>query len=510
MNSLKKIFRLLYQLILFLFYGIKILIKGLPYLFEGIGWIFQSFGKIFKGARQRIRRLFRFSITFKITVVYALIISILLLLSNASILLGFRFFLLEQVRKDVERNTQFILAYYTDENGQIAQENIVDLAKQEDLEIHIFDRENIIVYSTEEDHANIQLFLQLDSPTVLDQNYGQYMVLTKSIPTSTKNHFIQVEKNMKTDNAYIQILGLVLLAVNGIGIVMILIIGSSISRRMLKPIETMTETVKNINIYDLNRRLDVRGSQDELKELAETFNEMFDGIQASYDRQNQFVSDASHELRTPIAVIQGYANLLDRWGKDDRAVLEESIYAIKGEAENMQSLMEKLLFLARSDKGLQKLDIEEFVLNDLLDEVTKETRLIDDNHDIQYTSKEKISIQADRKNLKQALRVFIDNSVKFTPSGGVIHLETFLQKKHAVIVIEDTGAGIPKEDIPHIFDRFYRSDKSRTKASGGHGLGLSIAKLIIDRHKGHIEVESTVQVGTKIRIYLPLPKVKKM
>jgi signal transduction histidine kinase len=473
-----------------------------------MGHIFHVFGKIFGSARQRIRRLFRFSITFKITVVYAFIISVLLLLSSASILLGFRFFLLEQLRKDVDRNSQFILTYYTDEAGQISQVKIANLAEQENLQVHIFDEKKSIVYTTENNSNKIQLFKQLDIPTVLNQSRGQSMVLTRSMITNNEDFFIQVEKNMKTENAYIQILALVLLIVNGIGVIIILIIGSRISRRMLKPIETMTETVKNITIHDLSRRLDVRGSQDELKDLAETFNEMFDGIQASYDRQNQFVSDASHELRTPIAVIGGYANLLNRWGKDDRAILEESITAIKGEAENMQSLMEKLLFLARSDKGLQKLEIEEFLLNDLMDEVAKETRLIDTVHDIQYGSKEMITIQADRKTLKQALRIFIDNSVKFTPADGMIHLETYLQKKHVVIVIEDTGAGIPKEDIPHIFDRFYRSDKSRTKASGGHGLGLSIAKLIIDRHKGRIEVESIVQVGTKIRIYLPVSSRK--
>ena len=503
MSSLKKFYNLLRQLILFIFYGIQVFIRHSPYLFKGIGGIFHVFGKILTSTKNRIRRLFRFSITFKITVVYAFIISILLLLSNASILLGFRFFLLEELRKDVERNNQFISTYYTDETGQISQEKIAHMAVQENLQVHVFDEKKVIVYTTENDPNKIQLLKELNTPTVLDLRHGQSMVLTKSWVTNHENFFIQVEKNMKTENRYIQILALVLLVINGIGVVVILITGSSLSRRMLKPIETMTETVKNITIYDLNRRLDVRGSQDELKELAETFNEMFDGIQASYDRQNQFVSDASHELRTPIAVIGGYANLLDRWGKDDRAILEESITAIKGEAENMQSLMEKLLFLARSDKGLQNLELEEFLLNDLMDEIAKETRLIDTTHDIQYVSKEMITLQADRKTLKQALRIFVDNSVKFTPADGIIRLETSLQKKHVVIVIEDTGAGIPKEDIPHIFNRFYRSDKSRTKASGGHGLGLSIAKLIIDRHKGRIEVESIVEVGTKIRIYLP-------
>jgi two-component system sensor histidine kinase ArlS len=131
---------------------------------------------------------------------------------------------------------------------------------------------------------------------------------------------------------------------------------------MLMPIKRMTDTVKEISVQNLDKRLDVGGSHDELKDLAQTFNEMIDRIQSSYERQNRFVSDASHELRTPVAVIQGYADLLDRWGMDHRDVMEESVNAIKDETGNMKQLIEKLLFLARADKNQLTLKMEEFVL----------------------------------------------------------------------------------------------------------------------------------------------------
>jgi len=297
----------------------------------------------------------------------------------------------------------------------------------------------------------------------------------------------------------------ILSAVNAAIIIATIAVGSRVSRNMLLPIHRMTDTVKEISVQDLDKRLDVGGAHDELKELAQTFNQMIDRIQSSYERQNRFVSDASHELRTPVAVIQGYANLLDRWGKEHRDVVDESVGAIKGETDNMKELIEKLLFMARADKNQLTLTTEEFVLTDLLEEIATQSRLLDTGHRIDYCPETKgiIKLNADRSYLKQALRVFVDNSIKYTPAGGRIEISTAQNKKQVVITIADTGIGIPKEDIPLVFDRFYRSDQSRTKESGGHGLGLSIAKWIIDSHNGRIDIQSTVNKGTRASIHLP-------
>jgi signal transduction histidine kinase len=286
---------------------------------------------------------------------------------------------------------------------------------------------------------------------------------------------------------------------------LILIIGAATSKRLLKPVKVMTETVQNISISQLGTtRLDVSGSKNELKDLARTFNSMLDRLQLAYEQQNQFVSDASHELRTPISVIQGYAGLLDRWGKSDGQVLEESITAIRTEAENMKDLVEKLLFLARGDKDTQKLEKEEFYINELVDEIIKETKLIDTTHEVGCIRNEAILVNADRTLLKEAIRVFVDNSVKYTPEGGKIKLECYLDKGAAVVTIEDTGIGIPEKDLPKVFDRFFRADKSRTKETGGTGLGMAIAKWIVLKHGGTIKVQSKVNVGTKINVTLPI------
>lgn len=284
----------------------------------------------------------------------------------------------------------------------------------------------------------------------------------------------------------------------------IITLGLKSTRKLLLPIEKMTNTVKEISINALDTRLDISDSQDELKDLSVTFNNMLNRIQNAYEQQNQFVSDASHELRTPISVIQGYANLLDRWGKNDKAVLDESVAAIKSEAQSMKDLVEKLLFLARSDKNTQKVEKEPFLVNELVDEIIKETRLIDLKHILLCEQNDPISINADRKLIKETIRIFLDNSIKYTPQNGLIKLNSHVGKKNIVITIEDNGVGIPKEDLPYVFNRFYRSDKSRTRKTGGSGLGLSIAKWIIGKHNGSIELESKVSVGTKITVCLPL------
>jgi len=229
---------------------------------------------------------------------------------------------------------------------------------------------------------------------------------------------------------------------------------------------------------------------------------MMNRIEDQYNRQKQFVSDASHELRTPIAVIQGYVAMLDRWGKNDQEVLQESIAAIKNEAENMNELIDKLLFLARHDNNTFEFQKEEFSMTEMLTEIVKETQIIDSSHRFAFDSKTELSIYGDKNRLKQALRIFIDNALKYTPADGEIAIQLSKDNRYIIVSIKDTGIGMTQEDLKHIFDRFYRSDKSRTKDKGGHGLGLAIAKIIILGHQGKIRVRSKVGEGSEFIIML--------
>lgn len=471
----------------------------LPAIFNIVKAIFVFIIKLFNPFIESIRRLFRFSITFKITISYTFIFSILLFLSSIIILISFKFFLLYETQNDLGNNMALIKNHIRDYDLQY--DFLKEISKVEDVNITLFDEKKATVYATNKKYTVFNK--STNTEDLIKLLNLKLLVLNRPVAINEEIYFIQVSKDIITENSYLEVLLIVLLILNSISILFTIGYGSRVSKKMLLPIKRMTKTTKAITIKDLDTRLDVSGSQDELKELARTFNNMLDRIQKAYSTQDQFVSDASHELRTPISVIQGYANLLDRWGKNDKEVLDEAIETIKSESENMKDLTEKLLLLAKSDKNLLKINKEYFSINELLQEIVKETSLIDSKHEIVSHTEEKININADRKLLKQALRVFIDNSIKFTPENGSIKLSSYSRRKYIVIEIEDTGIGIPKEDIPHIFERFYRSDKSRTKETGGSGLGLSIAKLVIDIHNGKIEVKSNVSIGTKITIYLP-------
>jgi signal transduction histidine kinase len=290
------------------------------------------------------------------------------------------------------------------------------------------------------------------------------------------------------------------------GIFISILSGFIISREMLRPLSQITATAQSISIHDLNQRINVSGPEDELTKLSTTFNEMIDRLQKSFDRQNQFVSDASHELRTPISVIQGYINLLDRWGKEEKTILQESITVIKNEAANMGELIEKLLFLARGDSSAYNLNREQFWLDEFIEEVFKETQIIASQHRILLKRNDRVLFYGDRKMLKQMLRAILDNGIKFTPSQGEIIINSYLVNDTVKLELEDTGVGIPQTEIPFIFNRFYQVDKARIKIQSGSGLGLAIVKWIVDAHQGNIEVTSRIGGGTRITIVLPLDK----
>lgn len=241
----------------------------------------------------------------------------------------------------------------------------------------------------------------------------------------------------------------------------------------------------------------------ELSGLETAVNKLMSRMRDSYRQQARFVSDASHELRTPIAVIRGYADLLDRWGKTDEKILEESIEAIKSESESMQHLVEQLLFLARGDSGRTPLNVSDFDLTDMMSEVCEESAMIDKAHTYRFEGGGAIPARGDISLIKQAARILIENASKYTPEGGEIMLRSLVSDGHPAFSVQDSGIGINESDIPHIFERFYRADDSRSKQTGGSGLGLAIAKWIVERHGGRFEVISRKDIGTRITVILP-------
>lgn len=267
-------------------------------------------------------------------------------------------------------------------------------------------------------------------------------------------------------------------------------------------VQNLEEAISKISPTTSNEKIHTGDS--ELQGLEESINNLLDRMRESYRQQARFVSDASHELRTPISVIQGYANMLDRWGKEDEKILNESIVAIKSEVENMKNLVEQLLFLARGINGKTQLNCKEFFLNDMMNEVFEESKMIDENHIYKYEENEKIKIYGDESLLKQTARILIENAVKYTDKGELIKFKIGKNEKEEVyFYIQDSGIGMNEKDVSHIFERFFRADTARDRKTGGTGLGLSIAKWIIDKHGGYFGVLSREEIGTRITVFLP-------
>ena len=301
-----------------------------------------------------------------------------------------------------------------------------------------------------------------------------------------------------------------------------IIFGTAKIRKTLRPLDEIAKTASRLsnmtfdeekfqNLEDAISKISpvisdekIYTGDSELHGLEEAINNLLERMRDSYKQQARFVSDASHELRTPISVIQGYANMLDRWGKEDESVLNESIAAIKSESENMKNLVEQLLFLARGINGKTQINRREFLLNDMMSEVLDESKMIDEKHIYRYYDSDEITVYGDIVLLKQAVRILIENAAKYTDENEAIMLKTGINEKgEPYFSVQDNGIGMDEEDISHIFERFFRADTARVRKNGGTGLGLSIAKWIIDGHKGYFSVLSRKGIGTRITIFLP-------
>jgi len=448
-----------------------------------------------------IDKRLRFSITFKTTVTYTLVFSFILIILSILLMVSFAGFLLYSTDRNLQKDSQYI-ADLISSGDNLPLEKLANWSAIEGVNITLYDeRSNPVFTSAEKAGSPFYLpRIQLSPTSSLDE----YLHYEKPVNPTKGIAKIELAQYLYEEMRYLGVLAMSLAAAFLFAILLTIFIGSRVSRKMLSPIDNMTRTARSISAGDLNTRLDTVYSHDELKDLTVTFNEMLDRIQNSFEQQKTFVADASHELRTPIAVIQGYANLLDRWGKEDKTVLAESIAAIKAESDFMKQLVEKLLFLAGADKNDHALERVPFALNELIDEVVRETRLIDTDHSILCKANDNAVVKGDRTLVKQALRILVDNGIKYTPAGGSVIIDSRLQNQKALITIQDTGIGISTEELPHIFERFYKSDRARTRENGGAGLGLSIAKLIIEKNQGNIQVESSLGQGTKFSICLPM------
>ncbi len=280
--------------------------------------------------------------------------------------------------------------------------------------------------------------------------------------------------------------------------------GFFLAQRALKPVKAITETARKISENDLTQRIKVK-TRDELGTLSDTINRMISRLENAFKRQKEFTSDASHELRAPLAVIQAEATLALQKQREPE-VYQKTIEIIASEAEQMNTLTNQLLELARVDSGRKEYSFESVGLTSFVQETCDEIAVLCNEKNIRFEQKlrDVPPIMGERSFLRRILFNLLTNAINYTDEGGFIQVSLYQEHRHIIMTLTDSGIGIPASDLPHIFDRFYRVDKARSRDGKGSGLGLSICKQLVELHNGRIGVKSTVGKGTRFEIVFPI------
>lgn len=378
--------------------------------------------------------------------------------------------------------------------------------------IAIFDSDGRQVFSTGHITQHYQKVQSKKIITVHPRSSHRMLVgrmpLTKNSGSKVVG-YLQIENPL--NNYYDHLHRIILVSSLSLALVVILsgLLGYFLSYLLLRPLTDIRNTIedvtddptKNIRVPDTNRH-------DELGELSSLLNEMLDRTQRYIDQQSQFVGDVSHELRTPVAIIQGHMEMLDRWGKDDPKVLEESIKAALAETSRMNNLIKEMLDLSRAEQVEINFRNEKTAVQKLVNQVYNDFQMIhpDFNFSLDDDLRNDVTVQIHRDHLEQILIILLDNAVKYSGDHREIHLSLSRNYNAVEIAVQDFGEGIPEEDIGKVFDRFYRVDKARSRKKGGNGLGLSIAKRLVEGYHGTITVESKLHYGSIFRITLPIDK----
>ncbi len=341
----------------------------------------------------------------------------------------------------------------------------------------------------------------------LPQGDGELLLYTMPFIARDGSRFL-VETGAPYDAIESVLHGLLLTLVLGLPVIVALSIGGGyfVMRRALKPVDALTESAERITSRNLNERLPIVATGDELERLSVSLNSMVARLDAAFTHIRRFSADASHELRTPLTVLRGE---LEAVAQEPHltAEMREMIGSALEETERLAKIVESLLVISRLDAGEARMERARFDLAELMAATIEQLRLLAEDKDITLVSDAQgtVEVEGDRARLKQVVVNLVDNAIKYTPAGGRVEVRVTREDDHALLEVNDTGVGVPAEALPHIFERFYRVDKARSRAVGGTGLGLAIVKSICTAHGGRVKVESTENKGSRFQVQLPAP-----
>ncbi len=340
-------------------------------------------------------------------------------------------------------------------------------------------------------------------------SHRPFRLLTQEIRVGDETYRVQVAAGMHDLDEALEHYRWLLLLLSPVLLIFASVGGYWMSRRALLPVDEISRAARHIGRANISSRLPVSQSGDELQRLSETLNEMLERLEAAFRKMVQFTADASHELRTPVTLMRTTAELALRKPRSGEEYREALVQILK-ELERTSLLIEQLMLLARADSGMETLNIETLDLAESLREACTEGRTLAEAKQVSFCCEipaPPVLVEGDSHALHRLFLILLDNAVKYTPALGKVIVSLRTLDGFAMAEVKDTGLGIAEGDLRHIFERFYRADKARSRSRGGTGLGLAIARWITEAHGGIIDVESAVGRGSVFRVRLPISNV---
>lgn len=424
--------------------------------------------------------------TFIISITYVLFASLLIYFTSI--------YLQEQEYRSVDRAMDELETLFTTEP--------YNTIKNSDIYTSLYDRQKMILYSSsgEEVYSRttgipgdvVPEFKIANRQTVENWEYQgeSYLVSRAPITSPFYDGYLTVIHPLEPYKAVISMMAYIAIVIGFAFVILTMIISYFFSIQMVRPIASIAKQLKHVEQNGFSERLVENTGAQETDYMVQAFNSMMSTLEDSFNQQKQFVEDASHELRTPLQIIHGHLNLIARWGRDKPEVLDESLNISIEELKRINKLVEELLQLTKND-GEAFLELEEIEVNTELTNRVHAFKHVNPDYKFELNlSDSDIYFNINRHHFDQMLTIFIDNAIKYDKLRKKIELFTEKTSNSIVIKIKDNGLGIPKDDIDSIFNRFYRVDKSRSRQEGGNGLGLSIAKKLIETYRGTVHAKS--------------------
>jgi signal transduction histidine kinase len=382
---------------------------------------------------------------------------------------------------------------------------------QPSLDLYIYNLEEELIFKTQDKDKDL-IQTERKVPTIVNLEGKTGFLSIQPIYSKGTREKIGYAQSFYELSSFYDIrnrLLLTLIILEVVSLILSSILGFFLSSYFLKPLKVLRDTMETIR---KNPQSDIHmpeiDTNDELADLAEIFNEMLDRMRLYIEQQEQFVEDVSHELRTPVAIIEGHLSLLNRWGKDDPEILEESLSASMQEISRMKSLVQEMLDLSRAEQVDIHYANETAKAKEVTYQVYNNFKILYPDYVITLDDDltKELTLQIYRNHFEQLIIIILDNAVKYSTNRKEVHISISSTLSEFEIAIQDFGEGIAPDDLKRIFNRFYRVDKARARTKGGNGLGLSIAKQLVENYKGRIVAESVVGQGTIFRIFIPIAK----